>query len=116
MMTFIIVIHAIVCFLLIVLILIQAGRGGGLLEGLSDVESFLGTKTNSFLTRTTTILSIVFFITCLSLALLSAKQSKSLLSRDVIQESGKTTVPEPNKVEQEVPNAGQAQPLDNAAP
>ena len=75
----IIVIHVIACALLIALILIQRGRGGGLVDTFSDMESMLGTKTNAFLTRTTTVLSVIFFITCLSLALISARQSKSLM-------------------------------------
>lgn len=75
----IITIHVIVCALLIVIILIQRGRGGGLAESFSDVESMFGTKTNAFLTRTTTVLSILFFITCLSLAILSVKASRSLM-------------------------------------
>lgn len=79
MIAFIFVIHIIVCILLIGIILVQAGRGGGLVDAFSGVESMFGTKTNTFLTRTTTVLSIVFFITCLSLALLSARQSRSLL-------------------------------------
>ena len=78
-MTFIIVIHVIACILLIVLVLIQRGRGSGLVESFSGVESMFGTKTNAFLTRTTTVFSILFFLTCLSLALLSVRQSKSLL-------------------------------------
>ena len=80
-MPFVIAIHVIVCFLLIALVLIQRGRGGGLLESFSGVESMFGTKTNAFLTRMTTILSIVFFITCLGLAVLSVRQSKSLMPR-----------------------------------
>ena len=79
MMTFIIVIHVIACILLIVLVLIQRGRGSGLVESFSGVESMFGTKTSVFLTRTTTIFSVLFFFTCLSLALLSVRQSKSLL-------------------------------------
>ncbi len=75
----IIAIHVIVCILLIIMILIQRGRGGGLVEAFSDVESMFGTKTNVFLTKTTTILSIIFFLTCLSLALFSAKANRSLL-------------------------------------
>jgi preprotein translocase subunit SecG len=82
MMLFIIVIHVTICIALIGLVLIQRGRGSGLVESLSGVESVFGTKTNTFLTRTTTILSILFFITCLSLAILSVRQSKSLM-RDV---------------------------------
>ena len=80
MTTLMIVLHVIVCFLLITLVLIQRGRGSGLVESFAGVESMFGTKTNTFLTRTTTILSVVFFISCLTLAFLSVKQSKSLLS------------------------------------
>ena len=79
MMGFVITIHVIVCVLLIIIILIQAGRGGGLVEGFSGVESMFGTKTNTFLTRTTTVLSVLFLLTCLSLAFLSARQSRSLM-------------------------------------
>lgn len=80
MITAVIIVHAIVCFLLIALVLVQRGRGSGLVESFAGVESMFGTKTNAFLTRSTTVLSIIFFITCLSLAILSVRQSKSLLS------------------------------------
>jgi len=79
MMTLVIIIHVIICIALIGIVLIQRGRGSGLVESFSGVESMFGTKTNAFLTRTTTVLSILFFITCLSLAILSVKQSRSLL-------------------------------------
>lgn len=78
-MIFIIVIHVVVCAALIGLVLIQRGRGSGLVESFQGVESMFGTKTSTFLTRTTTILSVVFFFTCLSLAVLSVRQSKSLM-------------------------------------
>ncbi len=82
MMTLLVIIHVIACIVLIGLVLIQRGRGAGLVESFAGVESMFGTKTSAFLTRTTTIMSIVFFITCLSLAVMSVKQSKSLM-RDV---------------------------------
>lgn len=72
-------IHVFICAALIVIILIQAGRGGGLVEGFSGVESMFGTKTSTFLTKTTTILSTLFFVSCLSLAFLSARQNRSLM-------------------------------------
>jgi preprotein translocase subunit SecG len=72
-------IHVLVCILLIIIILIQAGRGGGLVEGFSGMESMFGTKTNTFLTRSTSVLATIFFLTCLSLALLSVRQSRSLM-------------------------------------
>lgn len=86
MMGLIIGIHVSICVLLIVIILIQAGRGGGLVESFAGVESMFGTKTNTFLTRTTTALAILFFLSCISLALLSARQSRSLM-RNIKQEA-----------------------------
>lgn len=84
MMTLIIIMHVIACIILIGLVLIQRGRGGGLVESFSGVESMFGTKTSAFLTRSTTVLSIVFFVTCLSLAVLSIRQSRSLMRNVVI--------------------------------
>jgi preprotein translocase subunit SecG len=80
MMTLLIIIHVTGCVVLITLVLIQRGRGAGLVESFAGVESMFGTKTSVFLTRITTVMSIVFFITCLSLAVLSVRQSKSLMS------------------------------------
>lgn len=94
MMGFMIAIHLIVCSLLIGIILIQRGRGGGLAESFSGVESMFGTKTSSFLSRTTTVLSVLFFITCLSLAFLSARQSRSLM-RDLKVPAKEEKVPAP---------------------
>jgi len=79
MFTLVIIVHVIACILLIALILIQRGRGGGLVESFSDVESMFGTKTGTFLTRSTTVLSTIFLCTCLALAFYSSRQSKSLM-------------------------------------
>lgn len=95
-MTLIIIIHVIVCIALIALVLIQRGRGGGLVESFSGVESMFGTKTNAFLTRLTTVLSAIFFISCLSLAILSVRQSRSLM-KDV-------KAPAPQPAEEEAPS------------
>ncbi len=105
-------IHVFICALLIVIILIQAGRGGGLVEGFSGVESMFGTKTSTFLTKTTTILSTLFFISCLSLAFLSARQSRSLMKgiqrqKPVEQETkNKNTEQSKPKEEKKEPVAG----------
>jgi len=121
MMILLVVIHVIACVVLIGLVLIQRGRGAGLVESFAGVESMFGTKTSSFLTRTTTIMSVVFFITCLSLAVLSVKQSKSLM-RNVrpvtpktslaVTEPAKTPSPKPEPV---APDAVKAQTPPPAA-
>lgn len=72
--------HAAVAILMIVVILMQSGRGGGLTEGFASAESIFGAKTNEFMIKATTVLATVFLITCLGLAVLSAQKSKSLMS------------------------------------
>jgi preprotein translocase subunit SecG len=79
MMSFVITIHVIACVLLITIVLVQRGRGGGFVENLSSLESMFGTKTSVFLTKATTVSAIVFFVTCLSLAVMSVHKSRSLL-------------------------------------
>lgn len=116
---FIITIHALVCILLIAIILVQRGRGGGLVESFSGVESMFGTKTTAFLTRLTTVLSILFFVTCLSLAVLSARQSRSLM-RQIKTETPapqSKTEPSPEQITQEAVEkmAGQGQTAPQGA-
>ncbi len=81
MYNFVFIVHVIVSLLLVIVILIQRGRGGGLVEALSGAESLFGTKTSNFLVRSTTILAIVFFVTSTSLAFFSKQRERSLLER-----------------------------------
>ena len=77
----ILVIHIIVCFVLIAVILLQAGRGGGLSDAVSgSAQSMFGTRGAAYLTRATTACAVVFMLTSLGLALLSAKEGHSLLA------------------------------------
>lgn len=80
MSAFFIFIHVIVCALLGTIILMQSGRGGGLTEGFAQAGEMFGAKTNEMLIKATTILAVVFFTTCLTLAILSAQRGKSLMS------------------------------------
>lgn len=81
MFAFVITIHIIACVGLIFFILIQQGKGGGLIESFSSAESIFGSKTSTFLTKATTVLAVAFFITCLLLAFISVQQSKSVVER-----------------------------------
>lgn len=81
MFVFMISVHVIVSLFLVFVILIQSGRGGGLSQefGGSSTQTILGTKTATFLTRTTTVCAALYIITSLSLAIMSAKRGKSLM-------------------------------------
>ena len=74
--------HVIVSLALIAIILLQAGRGG-LSEsfGGAPTQSLFGTQTATFLTRTTTACAVLFFTTCLTLAILSSQHGRSLMER-----------------------------------
>ena len=50
-------------------------------------------KTNVVLIRATTILASIFLITCLGLAILSAKREKSLIDENVVAEEPVTAKP-----------------------
>ncbi len=119
MMTLLIIIHVIACIVLIGLVLIQRGRGAGLVESFAGVESMFGPKTSTFLTKATTILSTLFFITCVTLAVLSARQNKSLMPAAESQKAVPTTPDQqPLKVEvgTEETNPKSASPATEPAP
>ena len=84
MYALLLVIHVLVAILLITVILIQRGRGGGLVESFSGMESMFGTKTSEFLTRTTAILATLFLFTSITLALIAARQTRSLIKDEPI--------------------------------
>ena len=90
-MGFILVIHVIACILLIIAILMQAGRGGGLTETFQSAESMFGTQTNKFMVRFTSILAVVFLSTSMILALNASKGEKSLMANKKLL----STVPKP---------------------
>jgi preprotein translocase subunit SecG len=74
-------IHVLVVLALIIIILVQRGRSGGLIEALGGVESIFGTKTNIFFVKITVVLAVLFFTTSVTLAYLSKQRSKSLVEK-----------------------------------
>ena len=76
----ILVVHVLACFFLVAVILLQAGRGGGLAEAFGGAaQSVLGTRGAAYLTRATTVFAVVFMLTSLTLAILSAQRGRSLM-------------------------------------
>ncbi len=91
MITFITIIHVITCVLLIVTILMQSGKGGGLAQGFDSAENLLGAQTNVFMVRLTTVLAIVFLCTCIAIGILTSKKQRSLVM-DLPERQQATTV------------------------
>lgn len=77
------IIHVIVCFVLILAILLQAGRGQGLTGpsfASGNVQSLFGTQAGDFLTKATSVSAICFLLTSIGLGYYESKRSKSLLN------------------------------------
>ena len=78
-------IHILICVALIIVVLLQSAKGEGLAGafggggGLSGAV-FGGRGAASFLSKATTVLAIMFMVSCLSLSLLSAGQGVSQAS------------------------------------
>ncbi len=89
---FVIAIHIIVSMVLILVILMQAGRGSGVNEmfGGSSTQTIFGTSASNFLVKATAVSAVVFIITCMTLAIMSSKRSRSLMesSRALSTETG----------------------------
>jgi preprotein translocase subunit SecG len=70
MTTLLLIVHVLVCLVLIVSILLQASKGGGLstaFGGSGGSAMFGGAGAATFLSRVTTVLAVVFFLTCTGL-------------------------------------------------
>lgn len=95
----VIALHVIVSLVLIAVILLQAGRGGGLSEafGGSSTQTLFGTKTSVFLKRATEIAAVIYILTCLGLAVMTSHRGRSLVSSGKIipAAQGQQGVPQP---------------------
>ncbi len=71
--TFLTVIHVVACIILILVVLLQQGKGGGLSAmGGGGAQVFGGRGAGNFMTRLTAICAAIFMMTSLSLAYLSS--------------------------------------------
>ena len=77
----VIFIHIVTCLILIAVILLQAGRGGGLSEafGGESSQTIFGTKASVFLTRATVGAASLFLITSLLLGIMTSRRGRSLI-------------------------------------
>ncbi|MGH7682195.1 MAG: preprotein translocase subunit SecG [Candidatus Eiseniibacteriota bacterium] len=91
MTTFISSIHVISCIALVVSILLQSGKGGGLAGAFGAGSSqtlFGGRGAATFLTRASTTLAVVFFLTSLTLGL-TASRGTATAGKSLIQEEAR---------------------------
>jgi len=78
---------------MIVIILMQASKGGGLSGAFgtgAGSSPLFGAATSSVLVRTTTVLAVIFAVTCISLAAIQAKRS-SFVKGEGKEDKGKVS-------------------------
>jgi preprotein translocase subunit SecG len=78
------VVHVICCVVLVLVVLVQPGKSGGLgaaLGGAGAQQIFGGRGAGNFLTRTTWIAATLFFVTSVTLAYMSTSTGDSLQNR-----------------------------------
>ncbi len=90
----VIAVHGVVCLFLVAVILLQAGRGGGL----SDIaggqpQSILGTQTNQFMTRVTEVCAVLFVVTSVTLGIMTSHRGKSLFEKEAAKQALKSMIP-----------------------
>src|SRR5215471_10898682 len=84
MNTFLTIVHVFVCGFLILVVLLQAGKGGGMgiaFGGGGSQTVFGSSGAGNFLTRLTSITAVIFMITSLVLAHNSSQQDSKRLQR-----------------------------------
>ena len=82
------IVHIFVCVFLILVVLLQQGRGGGLGSafGGATAQVFGGRGAGNFMTRLTAICAAIFMITSMSLAYLASAGDRELRKFESQQE------------------------------
>ena len=108
MYTLLMLFHVVACLALILIVLLQTGRGAemGAAFGGASQTLFGGSGGSTFLTRLTTGAAVVFMITCLGLTYLSSGPStKSVMDKAPVEKPQGQALPEATPI-QPAPGAG----------
>lgn len=83
MNTFVSIIHIFVCVVLILVVLLQQGKGGGMGSafGGASAQVFGGSGAGNLLTRATAICAGIFMLTSVALAYMSSSTDRALTQR-----------------------------------
>lgn len=114
MTTIITVVHVIVCFFLVVIVLLQHGKGAdmGATFGGSSQTVFGTEGPMPLLNKVTTAAAVIFMVSSISLAYLSAHKSTKSVMQDIpVQKSQENAIEKPAD-ELPVPDTTQPMPLE----
>lgn len=107
------IVHLIMCFVLILIVLLQTGKGAqmGSAFGSGASQTLFGTRgATTFLGKLTTVAAIIFMLTSLSLAMLSSRKSASSIVREETTKAPVTQPASPPADKQPTPPTAPASP------
>jgi preprotein translocase subunit SecG len=87
---FFLIIHVVVCLFLILLVLLQNDKGGGLagaLGGMGSGAAFSGTSAATVITKVTQVTAIVLFVVILLLNAMSVRKSQGVAVESELKQS-----------------------------
>jgi preprotein translocase subunit SecG len=87
----IVTVHVIVCIILVLVVLLQSGKGAdlaGAFGGGATQTAFGSRGPASFLSRMTTVAAVLFMLTCIGLAKISTNTTKSE-GKSILETTGK---------------------------
>jgi len=121
MSVLLIFIHVIVCVALIMIVLLQTGKGadmGAAFGGGSSQSLFGSTGASTFLSKATTVAAVVFMITSLALAYMSSNRTgKSIMTNTPAPVSAPATTENKTEPAQNTPvTAAPSQQQPDSAP
>jgi len=90
----VLVVHIIVCIFLVLVVLLQSGKGAdlaGAFGGGATQTAFGSRGPASFLTRMTTVVAIVFMFTSIGLSMMGERRSEE--DKSILETSGRTSAP-----------------------
>lgn len=105
------IVHVVVCFVLILVVLLQAGKGAsmGAVFGGSSQTIFGSSGPGTFLGKMTTVVAIIFMLTSFSLSYSASRKGSSLME-GASRPAAQKTAP----VQQPAPPAAPAAPVSPA--
>lgn len=111
------VIHILVCLFLMLVVLLQPGKGGGMgaaFGGGATQQVFGGRGAGNILTRATAICATIFMLTSVSLAWMSSAGDREMKAK-IVEEQRKGKGNEGTKVKAAKPKATEAPPAGSAS-
>jgi preprotein translocase subunit SecG len=112
-----IIIHVFVCIALIMIVLLQTGKGAdmGAAFGAGSSQTLFGSSgAGTFFGKATTAIAIIFMVTSLCLAYLSSNQPKSSIMNEVAPPVGQTEPANPANPINPAPADVKPNPQDQA--